>query len=362
MIWFCSHFQFQERVLFASFWSSKCSNRPCSGFLALQGSLKCHGIAVKTTTMAVVQLPKSLENRSTTTPLVGIPGRLCLRWTSRNVFFVTQRKKRKGAEAKRHLPQLYLGVFPNDSAQHCSNMSPWTRLFTPIVPRRSLHTLASISYLAILVKYTLAKKKKIKNAWILMRKDDVCSWRSTSWQTFFVHASSYVQKVHQPQVPGLRCHCQQGECQKSFWSFNDWAQWQLPDMAFKCLTRTSMIEEWITDAYCIMSLLNHIVPYVWQVTARWSTVKSCQRVQFEELESHHRIKRHFDMRLVFHRPNKCTESQYVFSSEVQPGPIIEGCLRLDKAQDREEEKELAMKWCAWWGESQWCIRRDTACV
>ena len=54
------------------------------------------------------------------------------------------------------------------------------------------------------------------------------------------------------------------------------------------------------------------------------------------------IKRHFDIRLVFHRPKK----QYVFSSEVQPGPIIEGCLRLDKAQKREEEKELAMKWCA----------------
>ena len=56
----------------------------------------------------------------------------------------------------------------------------------------------------------------------------------------------------------------------------------------------------------------------------------------------HMIKRHFDMRLVFHRPNKCTESQYVFSSEVQPGPIIEGCLRLDEAQEREEEKELAI--------------------
>ena len=48
------------------------------------------------------------------------------------------------------------------------------------------------------------------------------------------------------------------------------------------------------------------------------------------------IKRHFDMKLVFHRPNKCTESQYVFSSEVQPGPIIEGCLRLDEAQERAE--------------------------
>ena len=67
-----------------------------------------------------------------------------------------------------------------------------------------------------------------------------------------------LQKVHQPQVPGLRCHCQQGECQKSFWSFNDWAQWQLPDMAFKCLT--SMIGEWITHSYCIMSLLRQDPP------------------------------------------------------------------------------------------------------
>ena len=102
LIWFCSHFQFQERVLFAPFWSSKCSNRPCWGFLAIQEGLKCHGIAVKTTTMVMVQLPKSLEKRSTTTPLAGIPGRPCQRWTSRNVFFVTQRKKRK-AEATRHL-------------------------------------------------------------------------------------------------------------------------------------------------------------------------------------------------------------------------------------------------------------------
>ena len=170
------------------------------------------------------------------------------------------------------------------------------------------------------------------------------------------HASSYRKYTSPKSLNSVAI--QQGECQKSFWSFNNRAQWQLPDMAFKCLT--SMIEEWITNAYCIMSLLNHIVPNVWQVTARWSTGKSCQRVQFEELD--HMIKRHFDMRLVFHKPNKCTESQYVFSSEVQPGPIIDGCLRLDEAQERAEEKELAMKWCAWWAESQWCIRRDTACV
>ena len=125
-----------------------------------------------------------------------------------------------------------------------------------------------------------------------MRKDDVWSWPWESDRPADKPSCEgsdvpclFLQKVHQPQVPGLRCHCQQGECQKSFWSFNDWAQWQLPDMAFKCLT-SIMIEEWITDAYCIMSLLNHIVPYVWQVTARWSTGKSCQRVPVWRAWSH----------------------------------------------------------------------------
>ena len=136
LIWFCSHFQFQERVLFAPFWSSKCSNWPCSGFLALQGSLKCHGIAVKTTTMAVVQLPKSLENRSTTAPLVGIPGRPCLRWTSRNVFFVTIKEKTKIC-------------WSHEALTRCTLES------SPMIP--------------------------LSAARILMRKDDVCSWRSTSF-------------------------------------------------------------------------------------------------------------------------------------------------------------------------------------
>ena len=150
--------------------------------------------------MAGVHLPKSLENRSTTTPLVGIPGRPCLRWTSRNGFFVTQRKHEKLLKPRGTYP-LYLGVFPNDSAQRCSN---------------------------------------ITDARILMRKDDVCSWRSTSWQTF-MRRKWCTMPLPTESTPA-----------PSPWtplpSFNDWAQWQLPDMAFKCLT--FMIEEWITDAYC----------------------------------------------------------------------------------------------------------------
>ena len=117
-------------------------------------------------------LPKSLENRSTTAPLVGIPGRPCLRWTSRNVFFVTQRKKNEKLLKPRGIYPLYLGVFPNDSAQRCSNINEERR--------------------RVLLEIDQLHAKEV-----------------------MYHASS-CDKVHQPQVPGLRCHCQQGECQKSF--------------------------------------------------------------------------------------------------------------------------------------------------
>ena len=56
---------------------------------------------------------------------------------------------------RRTSDQTVLGSNPAVAAA----LSPCTRLFTPIVPRRSPLTLASISYLAIHVKYILAKKK-----------------------------------------------------------------------------------------------------------------------------------------------------------------------------------------------------------
>ena len=60
---------------------------------------------------------------------------------------------------RRTSDQTVLGSNPAVAAA----LSPWTRLFTPIVPRRrEAFALASISYLAILVKYILAKKKKKK--------------------------------------------------------------------------------------------------------------------------------------------------------------------------------------------------------
>ena len=57
---------------------------------------------------------------------------------------------------RRTSDQTVLGSNPAVAAE----LSPWTSLFTPNVPRRSLFTLASLSYMAILVNYILAKKKK----------------------------------------------------------------------------------------------------------------------------------------------------------------------------------------------------------
>ena len=68
-------------------------------------------------------------------------------------------------------------------------------------------------------------------------------------------------------------------------------------MAFKCLT--SMIEEWITDDYCIMSLLNHIVPlYMYGKLLRDEVHEKAVR-GYSLKSSSHIIKSHFDMRLVF---------------------------------------------------------------
>ena len=137
---------------------------------------------------------------------------------------------------------LYLGVFPNNSAQRCSN----------------------INDARILMRISLKRRR------VLLEIDQLTDLHAKEVCTKPLPTESTPAPSPWTPLP----------------SFNDWAQWQLPYMAFEFKCLTLMIEEWLTDAYCIMSLISHIVPYVWQVTARWSTGKSCQRVQFEELESH----------------------------------------------------------------------------
>ena len=123
------------------------------------------------------QLPKCPENRSTTTPLVGKPG-LLVSAVDLEKSFVTQKKKKKKKNEKLPKPRgtypLYLEVNPNDSAQGCSNEER----------RRAL-----------------GDRPADRPSYICEGSDVLCL---------------LLKKVHQPQVPGLRCHCQQGECPKSF--------------------------------------------------------------------------------------------------------------------------------------------------
>ena len=134
---------------------------------------------------------------------------------------------------------LYLGVFPNDSAQRCSN-----------------------TFFII-----------INDTRILMRKDDVWSWRirSTSWQTFM-----------------RRKWCTMPLPTESTPAPSPWTPLPLPTrrmpkvlliiQRLSPMTATrhglqmSYLNDREVDHRCLLYFeSNHIVPYVWQVTARWST-------------------------------------------------------------------------------------------
>ena len=184
---------------------------------------------------------------------------------------------------------LYLGVLPNNSAQRCSNIN---------------------------------ENFSEKTCALGDRPADRPSCEGSDVPCLFL------QKVHQPQVPGLRCHHSTTEPNASYqtWPSNVLPEW----------SRSG------SPMYYIMSLLSHIVPYVWQVTARWSTGKKAVRGYSLKSWSH-MIKRHFDMRLVFHKPNKCTESQYVYSRE----KYSQGQLLRDVwgwTRHKKEKKRKSWRW------------------
>ena len=52
-----------------------------------------------------------------------------------------------------------------------------------------------------------------------------------------------------------------------------------------------------------------------------------------------RLVKHFGSQLCFHRPQKRNESQYVFSSAVPAGPLVERCLQLEAAAEQPSSDE-----------------------
>ena len=287
MIWFCSHFQFQERVLFAPFWSWKCSNRPCSGFLALQGSLKCHGIAVKTTTMAVVQLPKSLEPES-----------------------IDDNPTRRHTRSS--LPALDL-----EKCVLCESKKKNEKLLKPRVtyplslPQR---------FWSALLKYEWGKRTRV-----LLEIDQLTDlhakevmYDASSYRKFTSPKSLDSVAIANKENANFKSPSDHSTTEPND-SYQTWPSNVLPQWSRRGSSMLIVLWVYKTTLCHMYGKLRR--DEVQETAVRGYSLKSAS--------SSHMIKRHFDMRLVFHRPNKCTESQYVFSSEVQPGPIIEGCLRLD---------------------------------
>ena len=136
LIWFCSHFQFQERVLFCTFliikvFESTLLRLPCAPG-KFEMSWHCReddddggGPPTKVPRESIDDNPTRRHTRSSLPAL----------YLEKCLLCDSKKKNEKLLKPGGTCP-LYLGVFPNDSAQRCSN---------------------------------------INDARILMRKDDVCS-------------------------------------------------------------------------------------------------------------------------------------------------------------------------------------------
>ena len=145
-------------------------------------------------------------------------------------------------------------------------------------------------------------------------------------------------------------------------SFNDWAQWQLPDMAFKCLTcdlndrgvdhRCLLYYESMKPhcaicmaSYCEMKYRKKLSEgTAWRAWVTWSKGTLTWDWSFTDLT---RVQNR----------SMCSAVKY---SQGQLLRDVWGRTRHKKEKKRKSWR--SMKWCAWWAESQWWIRRDTACV
>ena len=154
--------------------------------------------------------------RHTRSSLPALDLEKCLRCDSK--------KKTKSCRSHEAPYPLYLGVFPNNSAQRCSN----------------------INDARILMRISLKRRR------VLLEIDQLTDLHA---KEVMYHASSY-RKYNSPKSLDSVAIIQRLSPMPA----------TRHGLQLECLT--SMIEEWITDAYCIMSLLSHIVPYLWQVTAR----------------------------------------------------------------------------------------------
>lgn len=80
-----------------------------------------------------------------------------------------------------------------------------------------------------------------------------------------------------------------------------------------------------------------------QLSATYNTYLSDEGLEAEPCRGDFlkaRLKQHFGDRLSFHRPFRRNQAQFVFASDVEPGPLIELCLKLtEKEEERLKEDD-----------------------
>ena len=96
-----------------------------------------------------------------------------------------------------------------------------------------------------------------------------------------------------------------------------------------------IIDDWIEkDTYCLMKLTSLCTKCVELLAEEGENVASYCGDQLKR-----KLLGHYGERLRFHRPFSRSEAHYVFSAEVQAGPLIEKCMKLEAAEQRRVEEE-----------------------
>ena len=166
----------------------------------------------------------------------------------------------------------------------------------------------------------------------------------------------FLQKVHQPQVPGLHLPLPTRRMPKVLLII----QRLSPMTATRHGLQMSYLNDWGVDHRCLL-YYESIKPHC--------AICKASYCAWDEVQE--KAVRGYSLKgsITWSKGTLTWDWSFTDLTSVQNRSMCSAenysqgqLLRLDEAQERAEEKELVMKWCAWWAESQWCIRKDTACV
>ena len=197
-----------------------------------------------------------------------------------------------------------------------------------------------------------------------MRKDDVCSWRSTSWQTFMrrkwctMPLHTYRKYTSPKSLVSVAIANKENAKSPSDHSTPMTATRHGLQMSYRrnlndqgvdhrCLLYYESINPHCAicmASYCEMKYRKKLSEgTVWRARVTWSKGTLTWDWSFTDLTS-------------VQNRSMCSAVKY------SQGQLLRDVWGWARHKKEKKRKSWGMKWCAWWAESQWCTRKDTACV